>query len=108
MIHRPTSQPHGNRKDYQNIKRLFPYIWDFKGRVIVALCCLILSKIAIVGMPLILKDIVDSLDSKQFLAMDNMQAASLTMPLLLLLAYGALRLMASLFNELRDAIFSRV
>jgi len=78
MIHRPTSQPHGNRKDYQNIKRLFPYIWDFKGRVTLALSCLILSKIAIVGMPLILKDIVDNLDSKQLLAMDNMQAASLT------------------------------
>ncbi len=108
MIHRPTSQPHGNRKDYQNIKRLFPYIWDFKGRVTLALSCLILSKIAIVGMPLILKDIVDNLDSKQLLAMDNMQAASLTLPLLLLLAYGALRLMAGLFNELRDAIFSRV
>ncbi len=108
MIHRPTSKPHGNRKDYQNIKRLFPYIWDFKGRVILALCCLILSKVAIVGMPLVLKDIIDALDSKQLLAIDNLESASLTLPLVLLLAYGALRLMASLFNELRDAIFSRV
>lgn len=108
MIHRPTSKPHGNRKDYQNIKRLFPYIWDFKGRVALSLGCLILSKIAIVGMPLILKDIVDNLDSRQLLAVDSLQTASLTLPLLLLLAYGALRLMAGLFNELRDAIFSRV
>lgn len=108
MIHRPTTKPHGNRKDFHNIKRLFPYIWDFKGRVTLALCCLILSKIAIVGMPLILKDIVDTLDSKQLLAMDSLQAASLTLPLILLLAYGGLRLMAGLFNELRDAIFSRV
>lgn len=108
MIHRPTSKPHGNRKDYQNIKRLFPYIWDFKGRVILALCCLILSKIAIVGMPLVLKDIIDALDSKQLLAIDSQESAMLTLPLVLLLAYGALRLMASLFNELRDAIFSRV
>ena len=108
MIHRPTSKPHGNRKDYQNIKRLFPYIWDFKGRVILALCCLILSKVAIVGMPLILKDIIDALDSKQLLAIDSQESAMLTLPLVLLLAYGVLRLMASLFNELRDAIFSRV
>jgi ATP-binding cassette subfamily B protein len=108
MIPRPTAKPHGNRKDFQNIKRLFPYIWDFKGRVFLALSCLILSKIAIVGMPLVLKEIVDSLDSKQLLALDNLESAALTLPLVFLLAYGALRLMASLFNELRDAIFSRV
>ncbi len=103
MIHRPTAEPHGNRKDFDNIKRLLPYIWDFKGRVMLALSCLILSKIAIVGMPLVLKEIVDDLDSKQLL-----ENTMLTLPLLLLLGYGALRLMASLFNELRDAIFSRV
>jgi ATP-binding cassette subfamily B protein len=108
MIPRPTAKPHGNRKDFQNIKRLFPYIWDFKGRVFLALSCLILSKIAIVGMPLVLKEIVDSLDSKQLLVLDNPETASLALPLVFLLAYGALRLMASLFNELRDAIFSRV
>jgi ABC-type bacteriocin/lantibiotic exporter with double-glycine peptidase domain len=112
MVHRPTSKPHGNRKDYQNIKRLFPYIWDFKGRVFLALSCLVLSKIAIVGMPLVLKEIVDSLDisliNGQRLGVDNLETVSLTLPLLLLLAYGALRLMASLFNELRDAVFSRV
>jgi len=103
MIHRPTAEPHGNRKDFNNIKRLLPYIWDFKGRVLLALSCLILSKIAIVGMPLLLKEIVDDLDSKQLL-----ENTMLALPLLLLLSYGALRLMASLFNELRDAIFSRV
>ncbi len=103
MIHRPTTKPHGNRKDFENIKRLFPYIWDFKGRVILALTCLILSKIAIVGMPLVLKDIVDGLDSRQMMA-----NAAVALPLVLLLSYGGLRLMASLFNEMRDAIFSRV
>jgi len=108
MIPRPTEKPHGNRKDLQNIKRLFPYIWDFKGRVFLALSCLILSKIAIVGMPLLLKEIVDSLDSQQLLSVDSLETASLTLPLVFLLAYGALRLMAGLFNELRDAIFSRV
>ncbi len=103
MIHRPTTKPHGNRKDFENIKRLFPYIWDFKGRVLLALSCLILSKVAIVGMPLVLKDIVDGLDSRQML-----ENTALALPLVLLLSYGGLRLMASLFNEMRDAIFSRV
>ena len=103
MLHRPTAKPHGNRKDLDNLKRLFPYIWDFKGRVFISLCCLVLSKIAIVGMPLILKEIVDGLDSQQL-----MTNAALALPLVLLLTYGGLRLMSGLFNELRDAIFSRV
>ena len=103
MDHRPTEKPHGNRKDFANIKRLLPYIWDFKGRVFLSLSCLILSKLAIVGMPLLLKDIVDGLDSKLLL-----EDAALALPLVLLLTYGALRLTASLFNEMRDAIFSRV
>lgn len=108
MMPRPTTEPHGNRKDFQNLKRLFPYIWDFKGRVMLALCFLIMSKIAIVGMPLVLKEIVDALDSKQLLLVNDLESATLVLPLFMLLAYGALRLMASLFNELRDAIFSRV
>jgi len=103
MMHRPTTKPHDNRKDFENIRRLFPYIWDFKGRVLLALSCLILSKVAIVGMPLVLKDIVDGLDSRQLL-----ENTALALPLVLLLSYGGLRLMASLFNEMRDAIFSRV
>jgi ABC-type transport system involved in Fe-S cluster assembly fused permease/ATPase subunit len=108
MMHRPTTKPHGNRKDFHNIKRLLPYIWDFKGRVVLALSCLILSKVAIVGMPLTLKEIVDGLDSKQLLSVNDVESAVLVLPLFMLLVYGALRLMASLFNELRDAIFSRV
>ena len=107
MVHRPTAKPHGNRKDIDNLKRLFPYIWDFKGRVFLALLCLVISKVAIVGMPLLLKDIVDGLDAStgRGSALENM---SLVLPLVLLLSYGALRLTASLFNELRDAVFSRV
>ncbi len=115
MIHRPTAAPHGNRKDWQNLKRLFPYIWDFRGRVAVSLICLVLSKLAIVGMPLVLKEIVDGLDQGQQLATAVTGGGSLpgeqavmVLPLGLLLVYGTLRLMASLFNELRDAVFSRV
>ena len=102
MFHRPTEKPHDNRKDWHNIKRMLPYIWDFKGRVMLALACLILSKVAAVGMPLALKEIVDVLDQGQ----SNSQL--MILPLILLLVYGGLRLVSSLFNELRDAIFSRV
>ena len=102
MFHRPTETPHGNRKDWGNIKRMLPYIWDFKGRVMLALSCLILSKVAIVGMPLVLKEIVDTLDRQQ------MGDQIIMLPLVLLLIYGGLRLVSNLFNELRDAIFARV
>ena len=99
MVHRQTSKPHSDRKDWDNLKRLFPFIWEFRGRVLIALACLVLSKLAVVAMPLVLKDIVDGLDSS---------IGEVVLPIALLLAYGALRLASSLFNELRDAVFARV
>ena len=102
MFYRFTEKPHSNRKDWSNIKRLLPYIWEFKSRVVLALTCLVLSKVAVVGMPLALKEIVDSLDQGQ--AGNQV----MTLPLVLLLIYGGLRLVSSLFNELRDALFARV
>ncbi len=99
IYHRQTSKPHTNRKDWDNLKRLFPFVWEFRARVIFALLCLVLSKLAVVGMPLLLKEIVDSLDSSN---------GAIVLPIVLLLAYGVLRLTSSLFNELRDAIFARV
>ena len=94
------SDPHGERTDARNLKRMFPFIWEYKGRVLFALAALVMSKLAVVGVPFILKQIVDSLEVKADVL--------LILPLSLLLAYGALRLVASLFNELRDAIFARV
>lgn len=78
-----------------------------------SLSCLIISKLAIVGMPLLLKQIVDALDISQQ-TVSALQSGSpsseqlLVLPLILLIGYGGLRLVASLFNEMRDAIFSRV
>ena len=99
MVHRQTSEPHSDRKDWANLKRLFPFVWEFRGRVLVALACLVLSKLAVVAMPLLLRDIIDGLDSED---------GALVLPVMLLLAYGALRMASSLFNELRDAVFARV
>ncbi|UCB56369.1 MAG: ABC transporter ATP-binding protein/permease, partial [Thiotrichales bacterium] len=99
MVHRQTSKPHSDRKDWNNLKRLFPFVWEFRGRVVIALACLVLSKLAVVGMPLVMRDIIDGLDS---------ESSALVLPVALLFAYGALRLASSLFNELRDAVFARV
>ena len=97
----PTELPDSRPSDVRTLRSLMPFLWDYRGRVLLALAFLILSKAANVGIPLILKDIVDSLDA-------NTHTELLTLPLALLLGYGALRLCSSLFNELRDAVFARV
>ena len=79
---------------------MMPYIWDYRGRVLVALACLIVSKLAMVGVPVVLKYIVDGLDAGT--------GKTVVLPVTLLLAYGMLRFINSGFNELRDAIFARV
>ncbi len=79
------------------LRAMLPYIWDYRGRVLLALLLLVLAKLANVGIPIVLKHIVDTLDNH-----------SHTLPLALLAAYGLLRLGSSLFNELRDAVFARV
>lgn len=100
LHHRYTTAPHEGRQDLRNLRRVFPYIWEYNGRVLIALASLILSKVAIVGIPLLLKEIVDALDTSQ--------SNVIALPIVLFLAYGILRLASSLFNELRDAIFARV
>lgn len=97
---RYTDAPHKNRHDLANLRRIVPLIWAYKGRVLFALLLLILAKVAMVGVPLILKEIVDTLDTKV--------ASQVILPVSLLLAYGALRLLNVLFSELRDTVFARV
>lgn len=96
-----TSKPHSNRKDWYNIKQMLPFIWDYKGRVLLALLCLVISKLAMVGVPVVLKYIVDTLDKSE-------AQQAVVLPVILLLAYGLLRLLSSGFNELRDVLFARV
>ncbi|HVY06215.1 MAG TPA: ABC transporter ATP-binding protein/permease [Burkholderiales bacterium] len=72
---------------------------EYKGRVAVALLCLALAKVANVGVPLVMKEIVDSLDAKH---------AVLALPFALLAVYGILRLSTTMFAELRDIVFVRV
>lgn len=91
--------PTGPRNDWQTIRSLLPFLWKHKPRVMAALLCLVMAKAAIVAMPWFLKDIVDQLSASDI---------TLTLPLALLIGYGALRLTSSAFAELRDAIFAKV
>jgi ATP-binding cassette subfamily B protein len=99
MRHLRTENP-GMRTDSGNLLRMLGYLRPWGGRVAVALGCLVVAKLAVVGVPLLLKEVVDSLDT----AADP----TLAVPLALLAAYGALRLANSGFSELRDALFARV
>ena len=96
-------EPHADRDDFANLKKLSPYIWRYSKRVALALTCLLVAKLATVCIPLVLKGIIDRLDT-QIMG----QNVLLVAPMALLIAYGALRLAGGLFNELRDILFARV
>jgi len=95
-----TERVHGDRRDWRNLRAMLPYLWEFRGRAALALGCLVLARVANVGVPLVLKGIVD--------AFSGPLGQALVLPLSLLVAYGALKLGSSLFNELRDLVFARV
>jgi ABC-type transport system involved in Fe-S cluster assembly fused permease/ATPase subunit len=87
------------RSDWATIAMVLPHLWEYRGRALLALTFLVIGKLANVGVPLVLKEIVDALDTK---------LAVLVLPLALLVAYGLLRLSNTLFAELRDIVFIRV
>ena len=94
--------PAGPRSDWRTLARLLPYLWQYKWRVLAALLFVIGAKVANVGVPVLLKNLIDSMTIKP-----GDPAALLVVPAGLLLAYGALRLMTSLFTELRELVFSK-
>ncbi|MGZ5685517.1 MAG: ABC transporter transmembrane domain-containing protein, partial [Usitatibacter sp.] len=85
--------------DLSVIRRLLPYLWEFKGRVLLALAFLVSAKLANITVPIVMKKIVDGLSGPQQVA---------AIPVALLAAYGVLRLSSTLFNELRDVVFVKV
>ena len=87
-----------NRADWQTIRSLLPYLWEFKWRVALALSLLVLSKLANVSVPLVLKEIIDAMDKPQ---------AVLAIPVFLIIGYGVLRMLSTVFGELRDAVFAK-
>ena len=105
MRRAPAAAPPGpeptERRDWQTLKSLFPFIWAYKWRVIFALGCLIVAKGANVTVPIIFKHLIDDLSVTR-------EQAFILVPAALLLAYGALRFSTSLFTELREVVFARV
>lgn len=95
--------PSGNRSDWSTLKTLIPYLWTYKWRVGLALAFLIGAKMANVGVPLVLKRLIDSLT-----IVPGSTQAMLVLPVGILLAYGALRLSTTLFTELREYTFAKV
>ncbi len=87
------------RGDWRVVRMLIPYLLEFRWRVAIALVFLICAKLANVTVPLVMKEIVDSLDAS---------LQMVVLPLALLLIYGALRMSTTLFAELRDVVFVRV
>src|ERR1035437_1009670 len=93
----------GTRNDWATIRTLFPYLWTYKWRVLLAMVFLVGAKLANVGIPLVLKQLIDSMTIKP-----NTAQAMLVLPLGILVAYGALRLCTTLFTELREFVFAKV
>jgi ATP-binding cassette subfamily B protein len=91
------------RSDWATLKTLLPYLWTYKWRVSLALLFMLGAKLANVGVPLVLKKLVDSMTITA-----SHPQAMLVLPLGILVAYGALRLSTTLFTELREFVFARV
>jgi ATP-binding cassette subfamily B protein len=91
--------PRTQRGDWQTIRTLLPYLWEYRLRVSLAVLCLVGAKAAQVAVPLVMKRIVDALDPR---------TAALYVPLALLIAYGILRLSTTAFQELREFLFAKV
>lgn len=96
----PPVRPVQAARDWKTIRSLLPFLWEYKARIGFAGACLALAKLANVSLPLVLKHIVDALDTGN--------NAVVLVPAALLMTYGALRLSTSFFGELRDVIFARV
>jgi ABC-type transport system involved in Fe-S cluster assembly fused permease/ATPase subunit len=96
----PTGAP---RSDWGTLRRLFPYLWRYKWRVIFALAFMVGAKLANVGVPLLLKTLVDTMTP----SVNPAVTALLVVPVGLLVAYGALRLSTTVFTELRELVFAK-
>jgi ATP-binding cassette subfamily B protein len=90
------------RSDSATLKRLFPYLWQYKWRVMAALLFMVGAKLANVGVPLLLKELIDTMSFKP-----SDPTAVLLVPVSLLLVYGVLRLSVSAFTELRELVFAK-
>ena len=90
------------RSDRETVKRLLPYLWAYKWRVLAALSFMVAAKLANVSVPLLLKELIDAMAFKP-----NDPQVVLVVPMAMLLSYGVLRLSVSAFTELRELVFAK-
>jgi len=101
----PSAAPRArDRTDWQTLASLLPYLWDYRWRVALAIAFLVGAKVATVGVPVLLKQIVDRLAP----VAGQQTALLVAVPLGLLVAYGSLRLLSTAFTELREFVFAKV
>ncbi|MGV8991101.1 MAG: ABCB family ABC transporter ATP-binding protein/permease [Thiobacillus sp.] len=98
-VHSHTAPPPLGEPSLRSISSLFPYLWEFRGRVLMAMALLIGAKLASVAVPLVLKEIIDALDKPR---------PELVLPLTFIIGYGLLRFASTTFSDLRDVIFAKV
>ena len=98
-VHSHAAPPPPGETSLRSLGRLFPYLWEFRGRVLVALALLIGAKLASVAVPLVLKELIDALDRPR---------PELVVPIAFILAYGVLRFASTTFADLRDIVFAKV
>ena len=98
-VHSHVAPPPPGEPSLRSIGRLFPYLWEFRSRVLLSLALLIGAKLASVAVPLVLKEIIDALDKSH---------GELVLPLAFILGYGLLRFASTTFADLRDVIFAKV
>ena len=96
------NDPHAPRGDWTTLRRLLPYLWHYKWRVVAALAFMVAAKLANVGVPVLLKHLIDAMTPN--LAQPQ---TLLVVPVALLMVYGVLRLSVSAFTELRELVFAK-
>jgi len=97
-----SATPVATKSDWDTLRRLFPYLWVYKWRVMAALAFMVGAKLANVGVPVLLKNLIDAMTIKP-----GDPLALVVVPVALLFGYGALRLSTSLFTELRELVFAK-
>jgi ATP-binding cassette subfamily B protein len=96
------NDPHAPRGDWTTLRRLLPYLWHYKWRVVAALAFMVAAKLANVGVPVLLKHLIDAMTPNP-----AQPQTLLVVPVALLMVYGVLRLSVSAFTELRELVFAK-
>ena len=93
----------------QVLRTLLPYLWPvdeqmLRLRVVLAMACLVLAKVATVYIPIYYKQAVDALT----LPTTTAATAAVVLPVAAILSYGLARILSLAFAQLRDALFAKV